>query len=121
MFTARMCEEGADTGKWYTIIIERQGSRRAGYCALGCAGHSSSEEALTHYLQYQLDREADLWLDRRAAPGDCQICGERTTLRARLGRATKLFVLCQKHQSTSSLEILFRQRAELQAAAPATG
>jgi len=110
MFTARKCEVGADAGKWYTVVIERQGARRAGYCARGCAGHASSEEALAHYLQYQLDRETDLWLQRRDAPRECEMCGERTTLRARLGRDTKLFVLCQQHQSTNSLQRLFRER-----------
>jgi len=80
---------------------------------VNCAGHGSSEDALTHHLQYQLDREADLWLDRRAPPVGCEICGDSTTLRARLGRETKLFVLCTKHQSTSSLRTLFRRRMEL--------
>src|SRR5437667_4763312 len=36
MFTTRKCETGADAGKWYTVVIERQGTRRVGYCALGC-------------------------------------------------------------------------------------
>jgi hypothetical protein len=110
MFTARKCEVGTDAGKWYTMAIERQTARRTGYCALECSGHDSSEAALEHHLQYQLDRETDLWLDRRATPGDCEICGERTTLRARLGRATKLFVLCQRHHTSASLKTLFRQR-----------
>jgi len=110
MFTARKCDSGADAGKWYTVIIERRGVRRAGYCALGCIGHESAEGALAHHLQFQLDRETDLWLDRRALPGECEICGARTTLRARLGRDTKLFVLCHQHQSTSSLQTLFRLR-----------
>ena len=110
MFSARKVEVGPDAGKWYTIIIERAGARRAGYCALGCSGHDSSDEALAHHLQYQLDRETDLWLDRRALPGDCEICGVRTTLRARLGRSTKLFVLCRPHQTTQSLRTLFQRR-----------
>jgi hypothetical protein len=110
MFTARKCEVGAQAGKWYTVVIERQGARRAGYCALQCPGHDTSEEALAHHLQYQLDRETDLWLERRVPPRDCEICGEPTTLRARLGRYTKLFVLCRQHQSTNSLQKLFRQR-----------
>ncbi|HSY04993.1 MAG TPA: hypothetical protein VK803_03545 [Steroidobacteraceae bacterium] len=113
-FAARMCEVGADVGKWYTVVIERQGTRRTGYCALACPGHSSAEEALAHHLQYQLDRETDLWLDRRAAPRDCEICGEPTTLRARLGRAANLYVLCRQHQSTNSLQTLFQRRLALQ-------
>jgi len=116
MFTARKFEVGADAGKWYTVVIEQKDMRRTGYCALACVGHDSSEAALEHHLQYQLDREASLWLDRRANPGDCQICGERTTLRARLGNGTKLFVLCQRHQTTSSLKTVFRQRVAQQAA-----
>jgi hypothetical protein len=110
MLTARQCESGADTGNWFAIIVEPQQTRRAGYCARGCAGHSSREEALAHYLQFQLDCEADLWLERRSSPSGCEICGEITTLRARLGRNTKLFVLCREHQSTSSLQALFRRR-----------
>ena len=110
MFTARKCDSGAEVGKWYTVIIEGRGTRRAGYCAIGCTGHDSAEAALAHHLQFQLDRETNLWLDRRALPGECEICGARTTLRARLGRDTKLFVLCREHQSTSSLQTLFHLR-----------
>jgi hypothetical protein len=110
MFTARMCEAGLDVGKWYAVVIESSGERRVGYCAATCGGHASAEDALSHHLQYQLDREAQLWLDRRSPPTGCEICGDATTLRARLGRDTKLFVLCTRHQSTSSLSILFRQR-----------
>ena len=110
MLTARQCESGAYTGKWFAIILESQRTRRAGYCARGCPGHGSSEEALAHYLQFQLDCESDLWLERRSLASECEICGEVTTLRARLGRNTKLFVLCRKHQSSSSLQTLFQRR-----------
>lgn len=116
MFTTRKSDTGADAGKWYAMFIEARGTRRVGYCALECAGHDSSEEALEHYLQYQLDREAALWLDRRAQPANCEICGDRTTLRARLGRDTKPFVLCVKHQSSGSLKELFTRRLARQAA-----
>ncbi len=120
MFTAKQCDVGADTGKWYTVVLERAGSRRTGYCALGCSGHDSAADALAHHLQYQLDRETDLWLERRTQPRDCEICGQRTTLRARLGRDTQLFVLCRQHQSTNSLQILFRQRIAQQLARTAS-
>jgi hypothetical protein len=118
MFTTRKCEVGADAGKWYAVVIASQGTRRVGYCALGCPGHDSAAEALAHHLEYQLDREADLWLERRAAPRDCEICGEPTTLRARLGRDTQLFTLCRQHQSTASLQRLFQQRLAREAASP---
>jgi hypothetical protein len=108
MLTARRAENGTDS-KWYATVIEPSGARRAGYCAKDCAGHSSSEEALAHYLQYQLDRETDLWLERQV-PAECEMCGDPTRLRARLGKGTKLFVLCDSHQSTSSLQTLFRRR-----------
>ena len=45
MLTARRCDDGADAGKWYAVVIDRQTVRRAGYCALGCSGHDSSDDA----------------------------------------------------------------------------
>jgi hypothetical protein len=116
MFTARKFEDGADAGKWYTVVIERQAIRKTGYCAAGCSGHDSAESALAHHLQFQLDRETDMWLDRRFER-TCEICGDGTTLRARLGRGTNLFVLCRQHQSTASLKVLFERRLDQQPAA----
>ena len=65
MLTARMCESGKDAGKWFSLMT-RPGvpELRVGYCARGCAGHASSEEALAHHFQFQLDRETDLWMVR---------------------------------------------------------
>lgn len=119
MLTTRKWEVGPDAGKWYTVVIERQGVRRIGYCALACPGHDSSVEALAHHLQYELDRESHLWLERRVAPRDCEICGEPTTLRARLGRDPLLFILCRQHQSTTSLQTLAQRRLAALAASPA--
>lgn len=110
MAIARMSESGADAGKWYAVIPGQNGVRRAGYCATECSGHHSSRDALAHYLQFQLDRETDLWLDRREPARECEICGARTTLRARLGRGTKPIALCTHHQSTRSLQTLFERR-----------
>ena len=113
MFTAQKCELGKDAGKWFTVAIQPGGStNRIGYCARGCGGHTSSASALTHHLQFQLDRETDLWLQRQQARA-CEICGVPTTLRARLGRGTTPYALCTDHQSLSSLELLFRQGTPL--------
>ncbi|MGQ0835189.1 MAG: hypothetical protein ACT4O5_09765 [Gammaproteobacteria bacterium] len=111
MILPRQSADGPDEGKWYMMAVEAKVARRIGYCATGCDGHETKEDALDHYLRFQLDRESDLWLDRRSTPLECEICGDTTTLRARLGRNSKLFVLCGKHQSTSSLQELFRRRA----------
>lgn len=113
MITARMCGTGDDAGKWYSVIPGRNGARRAGYCATGCSGHDSSQAALAHYLQFQLDRETDLWLERRGPARACEICNALTTLRARVGRNTKLVVLCTQHQSTRNLQTLFERRLAL--------
>jgi hypothetical protein len=110
MLTARMCESGKDAGKWFSLMT-RPGvpELRVGYCARGCAGHASSEEALAHHFQFQLDRETDLWMVR-TDDRKCEICGTSTALRARLGRDTKLFALCGEHQSSSNLRALFQCR-----------
>jgi len=65
--------------------------------------------ALTHHLQFQLDRETDLWLERQQTRA-CEICGVATTLRARLGRDTKPRVLCADHQSSHCLQLLYQRR-----------
>jgi hypothetical protein len=121
MFTARKCELGKDAGKWFTVAIQPGGlTLRVGYCARGCPGHDSSVAALAHHLQFQLDRETDLWL-QRAQTGACEICGVATTLRARLGRGTKLHILCADHQSSSNLQVLFQRRTALAGAEAGTG
>lgn len=108
MFVSKVSVDGPDIGKWYMVAVEGKAAiRRVGYCAGSCDGHSTEAEAAEHFLQYQLDREVDLWLSRRSQRA-CEICGEFTTLRARLGRKTELFVLCQKHQSTISLKKIAR-------------
>ena len=113
MFTAQKCESGEEAGKWFTVAIQPGGlAHRIGYCARGCVGHTSSFAALTHHLQFQLDRETDLWLERRQADA-CDICGVPTTLRARLGRGTRPYALCTDHQSSSSLQLLFRRGTAL--------
>jgi|SRR6185312_12036352 len=116
MFASKVCVEGPDAGKWYMVVLEGKiSSRRVGYCAGNCDGHSTQAEAAEHFLQYQLDREVDLWLARRDERA-CAICGQPTTLRARLGRKTEPFVLCQRHQSTTSLQKLARGSMAIQSA-----
>lgn len=108
MFVPKLSEEGPDAGKWYMTSVEGKTIiRRVGYCGGNCNGHGTQAEAVEHFLQYQLDREVDLWLSRRGERA-CEICAEPTTLRARLGRKTDLIVLCQKHQSTICLQKLAR-------------
>lgn len=119
MLIPRQNADGADSGKWYMMTIEAgRPARRTGYCALQCEGHGTPEEALAHHLQYQLDRQVDLRLERRSMPRGCEICAEVTTLRARLGVGTKLFVLCARHQSTTSLREAMRRREAVAPPAP---
>jgi hypothetical protein len=114
MFVPQKSDEGPDAGKWYMMAVEgKTVIRRVGYCGGHCDGHGTQAEAAEHFLQYQLDREVDLWLARRGERA-CEICGEPTTLRARLGRKTELVVLCQRHQSTISLQNLARGRTAAQ-------
>jgi hypothetical protein len=111
MFTAQKCEQGNDAGKWFTVAIAAGGlTRRVGYCARGCPGHESGVAALAHHVQFLLDRESDLWLERQQTRG-CEVCGAPTRLRARLGRDTKPYVLCADHQSSRILQQLLQRSA----------
>ena len=116
MFVPKLSSEGPDEGKWFMMAVEgKTAIRRVGYCGGNCEGHDTPADTIEHFLQYQLDREADLWLARRGERA-CEICREPTTLRARMGRKTELIVLCQKHQSTISLQKLARAQLTNQAA-----
>ncbi len=43
-------------GKWhYTSHNKRTGTYPIGYCADGCPGHDTAEDAAEHYRQYLLD------------------------------------------------------------------
>ena len=87
MFIPKMSTETLDEGKWYMMVVEgKTPPRRAGYCAGACTGRA------------------------------CEMCGELTTLRARLGRNSELIVLCRRHQSTISLQTLARRRVPAPAA-----
>jgi len=111
MLIPRQSPDGPDAGKWYMMAVDGgRPARRTGYCALRCGGHETREQALAHHLQYQLDRQVDLWLERRSMPQGCEICGEVTTFRARLGKDAKLFVLCTAHQSTTNVREAVRRR-----------
>ena len=110
MFIPKMSTDALDEGKWYMMVVEgKTPPRRAGYCAGSCSGHGSEAEASEPFLQYRLDREVDRGLARRGERA-CAMCGEPTTLRARLGRNSELVVLCRRHQSTISLQTLARRR-----------
>src|SRR6202171_6611141 len=97
MFIPKMSTDALDEGKWYMLVVERNPPpRRTGYCAGSCGGHSTEAEASEHFLQYQLDREVDLWLARRGERA-CAMCGEPTTLRARVGRHSVVVVHVRGH------------------------
>jgi hypothetical protein len=113
MVTAKRSESGEHAGKWFAVTVQPGGlTCRIGYCARGCPGHESSSGALAHHLQFQLDRETDLWLERQAALA-CELCSVPTTLRARVGRDSKPHVLCAEHQSSHSLQLLVERRTSL--------
>ncbi len=108
VLTPRLTASGQDAG--------RSDGRRTGYCARRCGGHATRDEALAHQLQYQLDHELELGLERRSAPSRCEICGDVTTLRAQVGCGTPLLVLCWAHQSMLSLRDAIRRRESRQEA-----
>ena len=75
-----------------------------GYCAEGCTGHSSREEAREHYKQYLVDRFGR-YDGRLSVPCPCVRCGQSTTYYAKVEFHYEWDAvgLCQNHLNPEGL------------------
>ena len=75
-----------------------------GYCAEGCTGHPSREEAREHYRQYLVDRFGR-YDGRFSAPCACTLCGRSTTYyaKAEFHYEWDAVGLCQTHLNSEGL------------------
>jgi len=111
MFIPKMSTDALDEGKWYMMVVEgKTPPRRTGYCAGSCSGHSTEAEASEHFLQYQLDREVDLWLARRGERAGERGCDRGVQVRQGRPAAGSLEGLSQRsgRQHSSSQQIAIR-------------
>lgn len=106
----RQIKEGDFAGRWlFTTYNRRTGTHAIGYCAEGCDGHDTEEEARKHYHEYQLDQ-----LEFSDGPEDpdilhrCQSkdCTEYTAGSAKIGWHL-VWYLCSEHRNRESVGVLY--------------
>lgn len=98
---------GNPTGRWH--YTQRNDDRiwPIGYCADGCPGHQTSDEAREHFRVYVLDHELDLdghWAGvwHRCQAGGCDVLTDGFVR----VRGWPKFDLCDEHRTREVVESL---------------
>lgn len=96
-------ENGTGIGKWRYTVRNDDRVYAVGYCADGCPGHDTPEEAREHYRQYTLDHahEAEF-----RPPSECLICGAWTPKGFDVDHHT--YALCDEHRTREHLDPLVK-------------
>lgn len=94
--------EGNRVGKWHYTSKRHDEVHPIGYCANGCPGHETAEEACEHYKEYMLDIAsftAQSW--EREEP--CRVCGAMTLGLAVIPGHHLPVTLCDLHSNRDGL------------------
>jgi len=100
-----------DAGKWRYTNMNDGRVWPEGYCAQGCPGHDTPEEAEAHQREYELDHAR---FEGLSEPwGDCEVPGctsGRTPHFARVGPGIPTHVqLCAEHLNRDGLALAFTE------------
>lgn len=101
-------EQGKPSGIWHYTAENDGRIFPVGYCAQGCAGHATPEEAREHYRLYLLDNAN--YEDRLVSTQQkCEVCGEWTQGIASIPVNMESHVLCDEHRNRETLDkIMYR-------------
>lgn len=109
-----IAKDGKGTGRWHYTCRNDNQIWPVGYCAQGCEGHPTPDEARAHQTAYILDHEVrldetDSDSQRQCeAPIDGGCCGAWTQGRARVGKGIgRQFVLCGAHRTKEIVAALY--------------
>ncbi len=97
--------DGTPSGKFHYTVMNDNRTHAVGYCAQGCKGHDTPDEACEHYKQYVLDtrtRYGGMYTDKRLR---CEICGEWTQRFAEANM--RIFTLCDTHCTRENVSNLY--------------
>lgn len=98
-------KEGKPSGLHHYTVTNDNRTRPAGYCADGCPGHPTPEEAREHYKQYLLDHRLRLDGKNGDTQHKCKVCGEWTQGVAFLDETP--FALCDEHRTREKVSELY--------------
>jgi hypothetical protein len=71
--------EDGTLGKWHMTNKHDDDVYPVGYCADGCPGHDTPDEAREHFRAYLLDSTDYDTRHRWGSPRRCEVCGKFTT------------------------------------------
>jgi hypothetical protein len=96
--------QGDPGGLWHYTLQNDDRIYPVGYCAQGCAGHATPEEAREHYRLYLLDNaryDDGVMIDEMRK---CEVCGEWTMFYAHIPLNMERHILCDEHRNRETLD-----------------
>lgn len=98
-------KDGEGTGLFHFTAMNDGDIWAVGYCASGCEGHDTPEQANGHYHEYRLDHLLVLDGNDPSTQKRCAVCDVWTTGYARLDEI-EVFPLCGDHRTRESVASL---------------
>lgn len=106
-------EAGKPTGVWHYTCTNDHKTWPTGYCAQGCTGHATPDEAREHYRQYLLDtadfdgrlgQSSTSRTERKCEADGCDVWTDRF---ASVGPGRmEMHFLCDQHRNRENLDPL---------------
>ena len=98
--------DGKGTGKWHYTCENDGRIYPVGYCAQGCEGHDTPEEACEHYRQYLLNERTRYDGQLHGEQRECAVCGAWTQGVVYVD-GWHSYVLCDEHRNREEMERLY--------------
>jgi len=104
--------KGDPGGLWHYTAENDERIFPVGYCAQGCPGHATPEEAREHYRLYLLDNaryDGALTNEKRK----CEMCSEWTQDYAYIPLSMEIHILCDEHRNRETLDTVMHRVARI--------
>lgn len=95
--------DGKGTGKYHWTCQNGDRIWPVGYCAEGCPGHHSPEDAAEHYRQWVIDQGFDVSTSD-SQRHKCAECGEWTWDQLHLKGSGNVLFLCENHRDREIID-----------------
>lgn len=100
-----IADDGRPTGRFHFARSSAYRDEAVGYCAAGCAGHDTADEAREHYRQFLVNERVSLFPEQMQRPERCRVCGAWTQSYARV-ESWDFYPLCPEHLTRESVALL---------------
>jgi hypothetical protein len=93
------------TGKFHFTCQNGKAIYAVGYCAQGCPGHDSKQEADACFNKYQVDTATFHTIPPEKAHSlhRCEVCGKHTASFAQMAYGGSTHILCDEHLNKEGL------------------